>query len=264
MEVITSLSNKWIKIVSQLRIKKYRDKNSSFIMEGIRLVEELIKLKKTDVICFVLDKNINKERIENIIKSGEVLNWEILFVNEKVMNKLSGTEHTQGILAIVKKPYFRLNELCGENIGKYVFLDEVQDPGNIGTIIRTAAGAGMDAVILSKGCADPYSEKVIRSSMGSILRIPIITNVSIDELIEWKINKKIYFVGTSLQNAEPYTDVLLKDGCLFMFGNEGNGISKELLDISDKRIFIPLKSNVESLNVSIAAAVILFYYAKIL
>ena len=261
MEIITSLNNKWIKTVSQLRLKKYRDKNNLFIMEGIRLVEEAVKLKYSEVVCFISENVTEKKRIQNLIKNGNLLKWKILFVSEKVMNKLSGTKHTQGIVAIVKKRCINLGTLKYKNNERYVFLDEVQDPGNVGTIIRTAAATGMDAVILSKGCADPYSEKAIRSSMGSIFRIPVVTDVSTDELIKWKNETNIFFVGTSLQDAEPYTQISLSGCCMFIFGNEGNGVSQKILNISDKKIYIPLKSNVESLNVSIATAVILFYYS---
>lgn len=132
------------------------------------------------------------------------------------------------------------------------------DPGNIGTIIRTAAAAEVKGILLTKGCTDAYSDKAVRSSMGSILRIPVYENISLEFLQDLK-KSGISFIGTALKNALPYKEANVPEDCIFVFGNEGNGISPEILAMTDFNVYIPI-AGVESLNVAIASAIILFHF----
>lgn len=260
METITSRTNRWIKLAEQLKTKKYRDRNKMFLMEGLRSVEDALRQKKRDAICFVTDRALAETRMQRVIDESRDLHWLLLRIEEPMMRRLAGTEHNQGILAVLYKEEKKFADVPIPLHGRYVLLDGVQDPGNLGTILRTSAAAGCKGVILMEGCADPYSEKAVRSSMGSVLRIPVYENVQVDTIRAFKETCGIPFVGTALEGADPYKEVGIFSDALFVFGNEGNGITKDILELCDRKIYIPMAGTVESLNVSACAAILLFHY----
>ena len=260
MERISSRNNQWIKKVLQLKQKKWRDREGLFLLEGVRIVEDALNQGITGCTCFFTDEALSNPRVSVLLEKAERLGWRLLSLEDPLMKVLSGTEHSQGIMLICPERKENPKDLLRPLSGFYVVLDTVQDPGNLGTILRTAAAAGVKGLILSEGCADVYSEKAARSSMGSLLRIPVYRNVSIDFLREMKETSGLPFFGTALENGVPYKEVgPLKEG-VFIFGNEGNGVRKDILSFTDKNLYIPLAGHVESLNVSIAAAVILFHF----
>lgn len=229
-------------------------------MEGFRNAEDVQHQGISDIICLVQAGRAENRLVQRIFERGKNLHWLFYEVEEPLMRLISGTENGQGIILLVKQPYVEHAQLLKRLYGKYVLLDEVQDPGNVGAIIRTAAAAGCNGVLLTKGSVDPYSEKVVRSSMGSILRLSIYRDLDIEFLKEIKFSSKIPFIGTSLSASENYRHAKFVTEGIFIFGNEGNGISREVLDLTDWNVFIPMAGTVESLNVSSTAAIILFYY----
>jgi TrmH family RNA methyltransferase len=261
MENITSRNNHLIKIALQLKQKKYRDRYDAFLLEGFRSAEDACGQRIGDCTCFISEDVQDNPRLNKIMDAAKPLRWHFFSVTPGIMNLLSGTEHGQGILVISHKKKYDRNDLLKPLKGHYVVLDSVQDPGNMGTILRTAAAAGVHAVILTEGCTDVYAEKVVRSSMGSILRIPIYEHVDIEFLKKFRNLCGIPFFGTALHQSVPYKEVGAVPDGVFVFGNEGNGIRPEILGMTDKNLYIPLQGNVESLNVSIAAAVILFHFS---
>ncbi|WP_296953951.1 RNA methyltransferase [uncultured Dialister sp.] len=261
MENITSRNNHLIKVVLQLKQKKYRDRYDAFLLEGLRSAEDACLQGITDCIGFISEEIIDNPRLNKIMDSAELLHWQLFSVTAGIMKLISGTEHGQGIMVISHKKKYDWNDLLKPLKGHYVILDSVQDPGNMGTILRTAAAAGVHAVILTEGCTDAYAEKVVRSSMGSILRIPVYEHADFDFLLKFKNACGIPFYGTSLHQAVPYKNIGEVPDGVFVFGNEGNGIRPEILNMTDKNLYIPLQGSVESLNVSIAAAVILFHFS---
>lgn len=260
METITSKSNRWIKLALELKNRKFRDKKGMFIMEGVRATEDAANQNIRDVVCFITEECAKEERTRKIIDRGMNLHWLFLLVNDNLMNHISDTMHNQGILMIVKKPERNL-ESVNEMDGRYVLLDHIQDPGNLGTILRTAAASGAKGVILTEGCTDPYSDKAVRSSMGSILRIPVYEKVSTERIKNLKEKFNLPMIGTSLKNAKPYKETEPVERGIIVFGNEGNGMTEEIENLCDYSVYIPLAGGVESLNVTAAAAVILFYNA---
>ncbi|WP_297021274.1 RNA methyltransferase [uncultured Dialister sp.] len=260
MERISSRNNQWIKKALQLKQKKWRDREGLFLLEGVRIVEDALNQGITGCTCFFTDEALSNPRVSALLEKAETLGWRLLSLEDPLMKVLSGTEHSQGIMLICPERKENPKDLLRPLSGFYVVLDTVQDPGNLGTILRTAAAAGVKGLILTEGCADAYSEKAARSSMGSLLRIPVYRNVGIDFLKEMKETSGLPFFGTALENGVPYKEVgPLKEG-VFIFGNEGNGVRKDILSFTDKNLYIPLAGHVESLNVSIAAAVILFHF----
>ncbi|WP_407387737.1 TrmH family RNA methyltransferase [Allisonella histaminiformans] len=262
MELITSKTNRWVKLAEQLKHRKFRDKFSKFIMEGVRSADDARNQGIRDVVCFVTEKAYEEPRTKSIVQEAQdELHWLVLCVPEPIMKLISGTETSQGIVLIVDKPKHSQEELDHVK-GHYVLLEKVQDPGNLGTIIRTAAAAGCRGILLTEGSTDAYSEKAVRSSMGSVLRLPVYEKLSLEDVRDIKERNHLVIVGTSLHNAMPYKESPAFADGIIAFGNEGNGMSEEMLSLCDFSLYIPIHNGVESLNVTAAAAIILFHTAE--
>ena len=245
MKLITSKDNSFIKSVLKLKTKKGRQKTGEFILDGYRIVMHAIE-NNIELTAIIMT--------EEFSKAHEVEFANKIITSESIMKTLVETESPQGIIAIAK-----IKELPIKN-GPVLFLDQIQDPGNLGTLIRTAEAAGFGGVMLRKGCTDPYSQKSIRSSMGSIVSIPIITGLETDDLL--KLDYKIY--GAALEGGKPYKKVSYPSESVLIIGNEAGGIAKEVLDIVHERVYIPMKGDVESLNASIAGGILMFEIAACL
>lgn len=244
-----ALVKHWKKLVTS---KKDRDKSEEFIVEGFHLVEEALKSQGAILHLIV------KEDIE-IPEGWNTENVQMIEVTKAVAKELVETEQSQGIFAHCRQPEY--SEGLSDNWKKYLFIDAVQDPGNIGTMIRTADAAGIDAVILGKGCADPYNPKTVRSAQGSHFHIPVIKG----ELGDWIAKIKtadIKIIGTGLENAVNHYHVgPLKEFALIV-GNEGSGVAAEYLSTADEVVKIPLYGRAESLNVAIAAGILLYTFGQ--
>ena len=239
---ITSLDNQLVKKIASLHKKKFRDEYELFFIEGMKSIKEAI--------------NFNQE-IEYILYSPDMVEYDLdiegIEVSKEILCKISDTVTPQGIIAVCKIKEEKIDVLKGKK--KIVYLDKVQDPGNVGTIIRTADAFGIDCVVLSKECADIYSPKVVRSTMGSIFHLPVIRDVGVEELK--KLNMKIY--SSSLDGDEEFK---IEDNSILVIGNEGNGISEETKEITDEFIKIRMPGNAESLNASIAAGILMYEFTK--
>lgn len=244
---ITSKQNAFLKQVFKLNTKKGRLIQGEYILDGLRIVNHAIKNQVTISCVFVTDNGL--EQIKTSDYSGVIYK-----VPDAIMKMIVATETPQGVAAMVKIIEPTLQS------GKILFLDKIQDPGNLGTLIRTAEAAGFSSVLLSKGCTDPYSQKSLRSSMGSIMSIPVIINQELENLIDLKKSHKVY--GAALEGGRPYQTISYDDKSIMIIGNEGNGISKEVLDLVDERVFIPMYGEVDSLNASIAGGILMFEMVK--
>ena len=252
--LISSSENELIKMTKKLKEKKYREELGLFVIEGAKIVEEAISEKaniQNILVCEELGKsNSNNllEIINNICKNNEVIN-----VTKKVFELLSDVKNPQGILAIVKKEEkneIKLNE------DFYLLLDGIQDPGNIGTIIRTADSLNIKQIIVSKDTADVYNPKVLRSTMGAIFRVNVIYTDLIDAVNKLKENN-ITVYATDLKTDKSIYDADYKKAAVII-GNEANGVTQEVLDLSSEKIKIPMLGKTESLNASVATSVILY------
>lgn len=252
MIYIESKDNKLYKTIKKLKEKKYRIKEGKFILEGFRIIEEAVKAKIDIEYIIITEDNLsNLKEAEYLRDRSED---KIILISENLFISLSSTENPQGILAIAKFKNIEEN-LNGDF---YVVCDKVQDPGNLGTIIRTAHAAGVDGIILTKGTVDIYNEKTIRSTMGSIFYIPIYYDDSEFTIIKKLKDKGVALVTTSLQESKNFFNENLKGKVMLAVGNEGNGISEELFNLADKKVKIPMPGGAESLNVAVASAIILF------
>lgn len=228
--------------------RRARHKEHRFVVEGPHLVDEA-----QDLIDFV----IYSEELP-ILAKLRVKGIECLKISRQQFSKLSEVETPQGILAVVKEKTFGLKDLLESKSPLIIFCVELQDPGNLGTIIRTADAVAASGVILSKGTVDLYNAKVIRSSMGSIFHLPIVQVDDINETIQYFKQKKIKIIATEVNAGTDYFAVDLKAPAMVLVGNEGAGLPKDVIALADEVVKIPMPGRAESLNAAISAAVLLY------
>lgn len=255
---ISSKENSFVKHVKKLKDKKYRDISGEYIIEGINLVKEAIQEKaniKQFVLCDDCEKNesIPKELMYEIAK------YECVYVTEKIFKYLSEVQEPQGIIAIIGKEGKDINIDYSEDI--IVALDNVQDPGNLGTILRTVDSIGLTQILVSKGTADSYNPKVVRSTMGAIFRVKIIECDDLAKTLKEIKKQKFKIVVSSLQTNNSIYDINYNKKVI-VIGNEANGVEKEIQEMADEKIKIPMLGKTESLNASVATGIILYEYVR--
>lgn len=255
--LITSKDNETIKHIRKLKEKKYRDEYGEYIVEGIKLINEAIEEKqnvKTIIVC----DNCNKEAL-NQNSMYEVAKLDCIYVDEKVFNTITEVKNPQGILAVVEKQNKEKQINFNEDI--IVVLDDIQDPGNLGTILRTVDSVGLSQIIVSKKSGDIYNSKVVRSTMGAIFRLNVIESENLNSTIKEIKKRKFNIISTSLNTDKSLYDITLNKSVI-VIGNEANGVSKEIQDLSDIKIKIPMLGKTESLNASVATGVVLYEYVR--
>lgn len=243
VKMITSVQNNQVKKWKKLHRKKYRTETGNFLIEGYHLIEEAYE---SDWHIEILIVREGKEAPDWMNKD------RILYVTDRVFKEITQTEAPQGIAALVKMKTIEPKEQ-----GEVLLIDAVQDPGNLGTIIRTADAAGFSQVILGRCTVDVYNDKVIRATQGSIFHIPII-EANLLEVIPTLQSANYTVLASALEGSIAYDTVDKIDNIALVMGNEGAGIAREILDIVDVRIKIPIYGKVESLNVSIAAGILMY------
>ena len=238
--MITSLQNETIKDIVKLKQKKYRDELGLFLVEGYHLVEEARKAKCIETIITTTQETYDEKTIN---------------VSLNVMEKLAFTKTPQSIMAVCHK---KNQTNCSFHGKRYLLLDRVQDPGNVGTILRSALAFGYDAMIMSKDCVDLYNDKVIRSTQGALFQMDVYV-MDLKQAIDELKKQGVQVYGTALRDAHHIQNYQRQEKMAFVMGNEGQGISQEILDLCDDRLYIPIQS-VESLNVGIAASIIMYHF----
>ena len=233
---ITSLKNPFVKELLGLKSSKIKKQENRFLIEGEDLVELAYLEGQLDMII-TLEENSKYQDIDQVL------------VNDAIIAKLSNNKSPSKILGVA---HYKKHQLKGNKI---VYLDNVQDPGNVGTIIRTALSFSYDAVVLGNGTASIYNDKVIQSSKGGVFRLPVFEDLSLEELKE----QGYEVVSTALHGAIDYKTFSPKEKFILVFGNEGQGISEQTLKLSDALIKISM-SNIDSLNVAIAAGILMNEY----
>lgn len=227
--------------------EKEREKTGTFLVEGFHLVEEAFKAEA--IIDLIISEEID-------VPSWDYGDIPITIVTKEIIKELSDTETPQGIFALCRQLDYP--EILS-TAQTFIAIDQVQDPGNMGTIIRTADAAGVDAVIIGEGTVDIYNPKVVRSGQGSHFHLPIVkTNLSafIDALKE----RHIPVYGTALENGRNYREIEKTDTFCLILGNEGSGVSKQVLSKTDTNLYIPIHGKSESLNVAVAAGILMYYF----
>lgn len=253
IDYIQSKDNKTIKHIISLQQRKYRQKFGEYTVEGIRAVTDL---GKKGFLRAILIRESKQSELEPLVQKDFSIS-SVYVVQDPIFDKIEHSVNGQGILGIAKKCINELHSFIVED-GLYVALDGVQDPGNLGTIIRTAVAAGAKGIFLLKGTVDPYNEKCVRSTMSALCNIPIFEDITLSEFYDFIKDNTIKTYVTSLENAKPYHTISYAKRTMVILGNEGNGVSKEIIEMCDQAITIPMYGDIESLNVSIAAALCMY------
>lgn len=246
---IESKNNNLFKEIKKLKEKKHRIKSNKYLIEGLRFVEEAIK-SKVSIDSIIFTESFNEKNPDLFLKINE--NIKLIQMNEALLKQLCSTENPQGIVGVINMQNKELKS--GELV---VLVDKVQDPGNMGTIIRTAHAAGAAGIVMTKGTVDIYNDKTLRSTMGSIFYIPIVEDDSLDFV---KSLKKVGYklVVSSLQGKNNFFEENLQGKVMIAVGNEGNGVSDEVYDIADIKVKIPMPGEAESLNVAVATSIMIY------
>lgn len=259
--MITSSSNQQMKQISALLKKaKERREKKSFVVEGPKMVLEAPPkwLKGVYVSEFFADKPENKvvlKELEAKCKQSQAV-YEL--VADSVFKSVSDTQTPQGIMAIVSMPEYHMDELLRGEKTHLLVLESVQDPGNLGTMVRTGEGAGLSGVIMNKTTVDLFNPKTIRSTMGSIYRVPFMVVDDLAEAMNLLKQNGISLYAAHLKGEHSYDEEDYTNPCGFLIGNEGNGLSDEIADLADTYIKIPMEGEVESLNAAISAALLMY------
>ena len=247
MEIITSLENKKIKYINKLKNKKFRDEEGIFVIETKHLVEEAYKSGFLTEL-YLVDTNIES----NILEDDKINKYQI---TKEIMNKISSLESPSNFLGLVKK-------LPTLNYGnRLLILDNIQDPGNLGTLIRSAVAFNLDTLILSNDCVDLYNDKTIRSSEGMLFKLNILRKDLNTFLTELKNNNYTIY-GTDVINGSIVGEIKFPKKYAIIIGNEGKGLKSTLKNLVDQNIYIPMSPNAESLNAGIAASIIMYEMSK--
>ena len=261
--MITSTSNSQIKNIIALQTKaRARNKQNTFVIEGIRMFSEvpenrIVKIYYTE--DFYNECNLElKEKISS--NDSEA-------VSEEVFKKISDTVTPQGILTVVQKEEKKLEKICSdlerESDENHLFmiLEDIQDPGNLGTIVRTSEAAGVTAVIMSKGTVDIYNPKVVRSTMGTIFRVPFVYVEDLKSAVELLKKNHVDIYAAHLKGNDFYQEDLRKN-VAFLIGNEGNGLTDEISQTANRLIKIPMQGQVESLNAACESTILMYEYLR--
>lgn len=265
---ITSKSNDIVKYICSLDNKKYRNKYNKYVVEGIKMVEEIINSEgyTPEFIVYseeILEKTTLGKTFLKVINQY-TNKYKFVHVNEDVFKYIANTETPQGVVAVIDKNEYDITKLelyldTSKN-QKYIILDKIQDPGNLGTIVRTCVSFGISNIICIEGTVDAFSSKVVRSSMSGILKSNIyyIKENEIEKLINILKSKEYNIISTSLKTDKYLNEIELNDKSIFVMGNEANGVSDKLLNLCDSLVKIPMNNEIESLNVAIASSIVMY------
>lgn len=260
--MITSTTNAQVKHLLGLQKKgRLRNEEKVFIVEGLRMAGELPaeqaqKIYLSESLYERMHKGTEDKNIQSVMRLTKEVPYEVLA--DKVFEHVSDTKTPQGVLAVVRQKEYSLEEIMNVKDPFLMVLDNLQDPGNLGTIVRTAEGAGADAVLMSRDCVDIYNPKTIRSTMGSIYRMPFLYVEDMEETVASLSEKGICTYAAHLDGEHTYDKEDYRKGTAFLIGNEGNGLREEVAQKAKCWIRIPMCGKVESLNAAIAASVLMF------
>ncbi len=258
MKTIKSKDNITYKSAVKLLKKKYRDETGLYLLEGVKPLEDALAMGigvKTIFLC------------EGTQRSELFPEKLCMVLDKKLFANLSDTGTSQGIIAVAEQKTYSFDEFSAEvkgaeNKGNMVIMDRLQDPGNIGTIIRTAEAAGYRGILMISGSGDVYSPKVVRAAAGSLFRMPIIKAADADEAVSMAKSMGLKLTVTCFEGAQDCFETDLTNSIALVIGNEGRGVSERLMELSDIRVKIPMAGSIESLNAAVAAGILMYQSQK--
>jgi TrmH family RNA methyltransferase len=255
---VTSLANPIIKDIKALSLKKARDESKTFLAEGLKLVIDALDRGWTIRTLVYAKAGKGKPLVEKVAARTVAAGGLVLEVSEKVMSSITRRENPQMVAAVFEQRWTPLKEILPKGTETWIALDRVRDPGNLGTIIRTADAAGAAGVILVGDCTDPFSMETVRATMGSMFALPLVKTSPAD-FLKWKKSVDARLVATHLAGAVDYRTIDYKSKpVILMMGNEQSGLPDELAQAADKLARIPQVGMADSLNLAVATGVMLF------
>lgn len=250
--IITGRANPQIKNIMRLTKKPdERRKQGIFLVEGVRMYEEAPPEQITEV--WVSQSFLKKEENQNRLAGRDYRE-----VSDDIFKWISDTQTPQGILCMVRRPRYELSDLTDAGPAHLLLLEDIRDPGNLGTMFRTAEGAGATGVIMNQTCADLFSPKTIRSTMGSVFRVPFYITEDLRAVVRELKQKKITVYAAHLNGNKCYDTFDYREGCGFLIGNEGAGLKEETAALADEYLRIPMEGSLESLNAAMAAGILMY------
>lgn len=256
------LSKEKLKELSRLKTKKGRKDQERFLIEGLRLCEEAVEFRWPIQSVLFTNYFALKDRGKSLLKKLQKLNVNLIPVKNQTIAKLSDTITSQGIVCVLKKRGLSLEDLWEGNVRVILALDGIRDPGNVGTLVRTADAFGVNAVLLSKDTVELYNPKVIRSSMGSVFHTMILDEIDLKNTILKLKKHKLRIIGTEVKEGISLDKFHPSGKICLLIGNEAEGLSKTSLKLCDEIIRIPTYGKAESLNVAVAGGIILYELTK--
>ncbi len=260
--MITSANNPQVKEVKLLQKKaKARNEKGVYIVEGLRMFEEA---KGDDMVKVYVSFPFYEKYREYFCKESRerLKDVPVETVEEKVFGTMCDTQTPQGVLSILKQRRWSFETLLKQEKPLFLIIENLQDPGNLGTMMRTGEGAGVTGCILSRECVDMYNPKTVRATMGSIYRVPFVYTENLRESIALLKQRKVQVLAAHLQGRRSYDAFDYKTGTAFLIGNEGNGLTEETARLADDYLYIPMQGRVESLNASAAASILMYEAAR--
>jgi len=254
---ITSLTNPTVKAVRGLHLRKEREESGLFLAEGLKLVIEAIELGRAPRILMYGPDAATHPMLRRAIQATEAADGEIIEVSRDILEKVSRRDNPQAVVAVFPQIFTPLADLKPSAAPCWVALQAVRDPGNLGTIVRTADSAGCGGVILVGDCCDPYSVEAVRATMGSIFAVPLV-KASVAEFIAWRKTWPGSVVGTLLSATHGYRDAPYRAPTLILMGNEQAGLPPELAAACDVTVKIPMRGRADSLNLSVATGIMIY------
>ncbi len=255
-EIITSPNNPNIKLIKSLHLKKYRDEHGLYFVEGLKMVREA--LAQDDLVqMLVYSRDFDIQELAMDVGSYHIPK---VCVDSKIFSQISDVKTPQGIIGVINKNEHYVQRVLDQDSGFWVVLDRVQDPGNMGTIIRTVDAAGGDGLVLLKGCVDPYNPKTIRATMGSIFRVPIVNVEDCDDFFSALKRKNSDIIVSAMdgENIFNWHSPRTKGIKTLVIGNESKGISDKIRHLATDIVSIPIVGGAESLNASVAAGIMIY------
>ncbi|MGM0471430.1 MAG: TrmH family RNA methyltransferase [Bacillota bacterium] len=256
-ETISSLQNSKVKYLRSLYRKKYRREEEQFVLEGSRIISDALQAGVDIKQVFYSDQFLYNQANQKLLEQLQA-ETTVFELTDSLLDQVADTTNPQGIIAVVDYPQFNADEFLAADNDFFLVVDQIQDPGNLGTILRTADGAGVDGVFLLKGTVDLYNLKTVRATMGSLFRLPVFKLESPNQLAEVLQSQDVQLVVGDIEADDYYYELDYSRPTAVVVGNEGNGPQAETLSLADQKIKVPLAEGIDSLNAAIASGVIMY------
>jgi RNA methyltransferase, TrmH family len=254
---ITSLSNPTVKAVRALHLRKERDDSGLFLAEGLKIVTEAVELGRAPRILLYGSDAEAHPLLQSAAQATQQAGGEVIEVNRDILEKVSRRDNPQAVVGVFSQAFTPLEEIQPSSADCWVALQQVRDPGNLGTIVRTADSAGCGGVILVGDCCDPYSVEAVRATMGSIFALPLV-KASVAEFLAWRQAWPGSVVGTLLSATTDYRAADYRRPTMILMGNEQQGLPPALAAACDVTVKIPMRGRADSLNLSVATGIMIY------